>query len=219
MSYVSHADLGGQPDSGAIQPEPLYQPFHASWESRALALTLAMGATGAWNLDMARSARETLDGYRSLTYYEIWVAGLEKLLTQRGLLSADELARGRMLDAPLPVARILGAGDVPMVLARGAPTVRVTDRAARFRIGDQVRARFARAPHHTRLPGYVLGKLGRIERLHGAHVFADTHSQGLGEQPEWLYTVVFDATELWGAGAEVGLQVSVDAWEPYLDEP
>jgi nitrile hydratase beta subunit len=218
MSYVSHADLGGQPDAGAIQPEPHYQPFHAAWESRALALTLAMGATGAWNLDMARSARETLDSYRSLTYFEIWLAGLEKLLTQRGLLSADELARGRMLDAPLPVARILSAGDVPTVLARGAPTVRVTDRAARFRVGDQVRARAARVQHHTRLPGYVVGKLGRIERLHGAHVFADTHAQGLGEQPEWLYTVVFDATELWGAGAEEGLQVSVDAWEPYLED-
>jgi len=219
MSYVSHADLGGQPHAGAIKPEPHYQPFHAAWESRAHALTLAMGATGRWNLDMTRSARETLDGYRSLSYYEIWLAGLERLLTQRGLLSADELASGRMLHAPLPVARILGAGDVATVLARGAPTARVTDRAARFRVGDQVRARTARARHHTRLPGYAHGKLGRIERLHGAHVFADTHSQGLGEQPEWLYTVVFDATELWGAGAAEGLQVSVDAWEPYLVEP
>jgi nitrile hydratase beta subunit len=219
MSYLSHADLGGQPDAGAIEPEPLYQPFHAAWESRAHAVTLAMGATGAWNLDMVRSARETLDHYRSLTYYEIWIAGLEKLLAERGLLSADELAGGRMLHVPLPVARVLRAGDVPTVLARGAPTVRATDRAARFRIGDRVRTHAAGARHHTRLPAYVRGKLGHIERLHGAHVFADMHAQGLGEQPEWLYTVVFDATELWGAGAEAGLQVSVDAWEPYLERP
>ena len=53
--------------------------------------------------------------------------------------------------------------------------------------------------------------------MHGAHVFADTHAQGLGEQAQWLYTVVFDGQELWGAEASAGLRVSVDAWEPYLE--
>ena len=71
-------------------------------------------------------------------------------------------------------------------------------------------------PHHTRLPGYARGKRGTIERWHGSHVFADAHAQGLGEQPQHLYTVVFDGAELWGAGAVPGLRVSVDAWEPYL---
>ena len=70
--------------------------------------------------------------------------------------------------------------------------------------------------HHTRLPGYVRGKVGTIERLHGSHVFADTHAQGLGEQPQPLYTVVFDGAELWGGSATPGLRVSVDAWESYL---
>ena len=46
-----------------------------------------------------------------------------------------------------------------------------------------------------------MASLGTIERVHGAHVFADTHAQGLGEQPQWLYTVVFDGQELWGADA------------------
>ena len=71
-------------------------------------------------------------------------------------------------------------------------------------------------PHHTRLPGYVRGKQGVIERAHGAHVFADAHATGRGELPQWLYTVVFDGTELWGAGS-TGLRISVDAWEPYLE--
>jgi len=48
-------------------------------------------------------------------------------------------------------------------------------------------------------------------------VFADTNAQGLGEQPQWLYTVVFDSSELWGDGAAAGLSVSIDAWEPYLE--
>ena len=80
-----------------------------------------------------------------------------------------------------------------------------------------MRTRTGAVEHHTRLPGYVQGKVGTIEHLHGMHVFADAHAQGLGEQPQWLYTVVFDGATLWGAGAEPGLSVSVDAWESYLE--
>jgi hypothetical protein len=63
MSYLSHADLGGSEGCGPVIPEPEDERFHAAWEPRALALTLAMGATGAWNIDMSRSARETLPDY------------------------------------------------------------------------------------------------------------------------------------------------------------
>ena len=69
--------------------------------------------------------------------------------------------------------------------------------------------------HHTRLPGYVAGRTGTVERVHGAHVFPDTNAHGLGEQPQWLYTVVFDAADLWDDAAP-GQRVSVDAWESYL---
>ncbi|MDM0023690.1 nitrile hydratase subunit beta [Variovorax sp. J31P216] len=86
-----------------------------------------------------------------------------------------------------------------------------------FAPGQRVRARAGAVDHHSRLPGYVQGKVGRIEHLHGMHVFADAHAQGLGEQPQWLYTVVFDGAALWGAEAAPGLSVSVDAWESYLE--
>ena len=46
MSYTTHADLGGQPGHGPVRPEPEGELFHAAWELRVLALTLAMGATG-----------------------------------------------------------------------------------------------------------------------------------------------------------------------------
>ena len=52
----------------------------------------------------------------------------------------------------------------------------------------------------------------------GVHVFADSHAHGLGEDSHWLYTVVFEAAELWGAQAVPGHRVSFDAWEPYLEE-
>ena len=218
MTYVSHADLGGQHGHGHVVPEAEGELFHAAWEPRALALTLAMGATGSWNIDMSRSARETLANYRDLSYYEIWIHGLQKLLEERGLVDADEIAQNTMIQAPRSVPRVLRADNVAAALAAGSPAMRPVDAAARFTVGQRVRTRSDLVSHHTRLPGYVRGKQGFIERLHGAHVFADANAQGLGESPQWLYTVVFDERELWGGQASLRQQqVSVDAWESYLE--
>lgn len=217
MTYHSHADLGGEGGHGRVIHASEEELFHAPWERQALALTLAMGATGAWNLDMARSARETLPDYRSLSYYEIWARALERLLLERGLLERDELAAGRMLHPARPGLQVLRAADVPAVLAQGSPTRRAATLPARFSVGERVRLRAPAVDHHTRLPGYARGKIGRIEQLRGAHVFADTHAQGLGEQPSWLYTVVLSGRELWGDEAACGHSVSIDAWEPYLE--
>jgi nitrile hydratase subunit beta len=217
MVYTTYADLGGRPGYGAVTPEPEGVLFHARWEPRAFALTVAMGATGAWNLDMGRAARETLPNYGQLSYYQIWIAGLQKLLEQRGLLKPDEIVAGRSLYPAGPLPRVLLAADVAAVLAQGAPTERPATTSARFGVGQPVRAQAGQVVHHTRLPGYAQGKRGVIERVHGMHVFADARAQGLGEQPQWLYTVVFEGAELWGEAAPAELKVSVDAWEPYLD--
>jgi nitrile hydratase len=215
--WPTQADLGGRPGFGRVQPEPEGEPFHANWETRVLALTLAMGATGAWNIDMSRAARETLPDYPRLSYYEIWLAGLQRLMLDRGLVDGDELAGGRPHVPALPLPRRLGADEVATALARGSPTERPATRAARFAAGEAVLTRAGRVPHHTRLPGYASGRRGVVERVHGMHVYADAHAQGLGEQPQWLYTVVFDGAELWGEGSTPGLRVSIDAWEPYLE--
>jgi len=219
--YVTHADLGGQRGHGRVRPEPEGELFHASWEPRVLALTLAAGATGAWNLDMGRSARETLPEYARLSYYEIWFAGLSKLLARHGLVSAREAAGGHALGPPRPVARKLMASGVAAAVARGSPTARSIPQPARFAVGDRVRLHCGQVPHHTRLPGYMRGKAGTVERVHGAHVFADAHALGRGEDPRWLYTVAVRGTELWPAREDAGeaehLTVSIDAWEPYLE--
>ena len=216
MNYTTHADLGGRPGFGPVQPEPVGELWHEAFEPKALALTLAMGATGSWNIDASRRARETLPDYEALGYYAIWLGGLERLLSERGLATAEELHAGTAQRAALPVARVLQASEVAPALARGSPTARPSDRAACFRVGQCVRTRNERVEHHTRLPGYAHGRLGTIERVHGAHVFADTNAHGQGEQPQWLYTVVFDGRELWGVDAAAGATVSIDAWEPYL---
>ena len=172
-----------------------------------MALTLAMNATGLWNLDMNRAARETLVNYRTLSYYEIWLAALEKLLADSGVLQ----------ETATPPPRVLRAELVAATLARGSPFERAPPRPARFAIGDRVRMRAAQPAHHTRLPGYARGKIGAVTRVHGVHVFADTNASGLGECPQWLYTIAFDERELWGDDSAQRSTVSVDAWEPYLE--
>jgi nitrile hydratase beta subunit len=217
MSYRSHADLGGEAVQDRVVPEKEGELFHAPWERQALALTLAMGATDMWNIDMSRSARETLPEYRSLSYYQIWIKGLEKLLIERGLVGTDELAQGRMLRGAARVRRVLRVAEVGAVLSKGSPTQRPETAPARFAVGDTVRTRAAEFDHHTRLPRYARGKIGRVAEVRGMHVFADAHAQGKGEQPQWLYCVVFSGQELWGDSAASGLSVSIDAWESYLE--
>ena len=217
MTYQTHADLGGQPGFGAVQPEAEGALWHAAFEPRVLALTLAMGAIGAWNIDQSRAARESQPDYSRLSYYRLWLAALQQLMAERGQVLADELVAGQQLHPSVPVQRVLAAADVPAALARGSATARPASSAARFQPGDQVRTQAQKADHHTRLPAYARGKRGVVERVHGCHVFADANAQGLGEQPQWLYSVVFDGAELWGAGAQPGLRVAIDAWEPYLE--
>jgi nitrile hydratase len=208
MSYHSHADLGGQDVRDPIVQEPEGEYFHAPWEPRVMAMVVAMGPTGISNIDMNRSVRETLPDYRKLTYYEIWFAALEKLTAQRGISS----------DPPPPPQQVLHADDVLPRIMRGFPVSRPATQAARFAAGDRVRTAAAAPDHHTRLPAYARGKTGVIEHVHGAHVFPDTNARDLGESPQWLYTVAFEAGELWGnAAREPKSVVSVDAFEPYLE--
>ncbi|AXS41895.1 nitrile hydratase subunit beta [Breoghania sp. L-A4] len=212
-------DMGGQMGFGPVAPEADEPLFHAAWERRVLALTLAMGATGQWNIDASRHARESIPpaDYLSKSYYEIWLAGMEKLLAERDLVSPEELDAGKALTPPRELSRILKAEDVAATLAKGGPADRPVDREALFGPGDAVRTRIMHPVGHTRLPRYARGAPGVIERVHGAHVFPDTNAHGLGENPQWLYSVAFKGTDIWGPDSDPGLSLRLDLWEPYLE--
>jgi len=201
-------DMGGMHGFGPVTPEPDEPVFHAEWEGRVLAMDQAMRATGEWGVDAARFAREREPPakYMAESYYERWLGGLERLLLERGLVSEEELTAGRSLTPGRALRGNVAAGS------RREPS-----RPARFAVGDRVRARNIHPSGHTRLPRYVRGHVGTVTRLHGCHVFPDASAHGLGDDPQWLYVVGFDATELWGADAQSGSTVSVDAFEPYLE--
>ena len=213
-------DLGGMQGFGPVAPEPGEPPFHAEWERRALAVTLAAGALGHWSIDESRHARESLNPaeYLASSYFEIWLKGLATLLARHGLAAEDEVAAGRPLHPASPTRRPpLAPEAVGPALARGTPYDREPATPARFTEGERVRTINAHPAGHTRLPRYARGRVGEVERVQGVFVFPDAVAHGLGEAPCWLYTVRFHGRELWGAQADPALTVSIDAFEPYLE--
>jgi nitrile hydratase subunit beta len=211
-------DLGGLQGFGAVIPEPDEAIFHAPWEAKAMALVVAMGATGTWNIDRSRFVRESLPPniYYGSSYYEIWMGGLEGLLEENGLATSEELAAGRSNGPVKKLNRTLKAFEVEATLLRGSPTNRdVAQQQPKFVAGNRVITINEHPRHHTRLPRYVRGKSGRVLSYHGFHVFPDSNAQGLGEAPQALYTVEFDANTLWGEHTTAA-SVCVDCFESYL---
>ncbi len=211
-------DMGGMQCHGDINPEADEPLFHHDWEKYVLAMSLAMGATGTWNLDQSRAERESLPAsyYLSAGYYRIWLAALEALLVRHGLVTDAELQTGTSQSPPNPVKRVLQATDVAPALAAGSPVDRPALSDAQFSIGTMVTVRNLHCPTHTRLPAYIRQRTGQVVRVHGVHIFPDSHATGQGEDPRWLYNVRFDSQELWGKDAAPGY-VHVDCWEPYLE--
>lgn len=211
-------DMGGMDGFGPVRPEKNEPVFHEEWEGRVLAINRAMGYTGTWNGDTSRFAKERLepDVYLGSSYYRRWALGLEWLLMDNGLVGADEFAAGHALHPGKPLKRKLTLDKLKTLLARGS-YARPAGAPAQFKLSERVRMRNMHPKGHTRLPRYVRGHVGVIERIHGCHVFPDSHAARREEDPQWLYTVRFDGRELWGESADPTLKVSVEAWEPYLE--
>jgi nitrile hydratase len=215
-------DLGGKSGFGKVVIEPNEPAFHARWEARLFPIIRAAMAAGArTSVDQFRHAIERIDPIAYLThgYYGRWLGGIENLLVEGGVLTREEID-----------ARVVARGGSPndLVASRPSPNpdrasgpsepsaYRGRARKPRFKDGASVITRTHAVPGHTRLPAYVRGRRGRIESEHGCWVYPDSVAHGRGEDPQPLYTVVFDGAELWGEGAEAGTTVRIDLFEPYL---
>ncbi len=215
-------DMGGMQGFGPVDPEPeADEPvFHAEWERRAFAITLAAGMLGRWNIDKSRYARERQNpaDYLAHSYYENWLAGLETLLVESGLVTADELRTGKAGPSSDDAAglRLPDPETTERILLKGGPTSMQLDAPPKFDVGDRVRVHNRNPLGHTRAPRYARGRQGVVHLHHGAHVFPDRSALGIREG-QHLYSVRFSGRELWGAEAPARDTVHVDLWEPYLE--
>lgn len=212
-------DMGGMHGMGSVQPEWDEPVFHHRWEARVFAIVRAMGAFGRWNIDASRNQRELIPAAEQLrmSYYERWLAGLAELLVRHGFLTPGELATGKPEQGMSKLTPAMPVDKVSGFIARGSPASRAATRTPRFQPGQRVRARNLNPVGHTRLPRYVRGKSGIVDRVHGVFVFPDTNAHFRGENPQHLYSVRFGADELWGDDAARRDAVYVDLWESYLD--
>jgi nitrile hydratase len=153
-----------------------------------------------------------------MSYYEKWLAAFVEMLASSGLITREEIANGKPRQGSVksvPALKASEAGSVPFrIPAEMLKTAGVTPR---FRIGQTVRARNINPAGHTRLPRYVRGRTGVIDKDRGVQALPDTNVYGRGENPQHVYAVRFAARELWGEQASARDSVYIDLWEDYLE--
>jgi len=210
-------DMGGMHGMGPIDTDPDDPLFHAEWEWRAFAITLALGFRGRWDIEASRLARENrhpLD-YLGSSYFELWLKGVERLAVDTGMISAVEMATGEA--AGVAATPPPDPTQVVAILARGASAKLDDDVPAKFTVGARVLVRDITTTGHTRVPRYCRGRIGTIDRDHGVYIFPDTHANGLGRKPQHCYSVRFSGRDLWGDTAPANDTIYVDLWDDYLE--
>jgi nitrile hydratase len=210
--------MGGMDGFGAVTPEPDEPVFHAPWEGRVMAMYFALSALGEFSPDVSRYWVETLPPqvYLSASYYERWLTQFEGQLPAFDLVTEEELAAGHALGPGRPIkGKVLAVSDVGVPPPTGP--LREAPRPPSFKVGDRVRAKNIHPRGHTRLPRYVRGRVGVVERMLDCQIFPDSVVVSGDEDRQWVYTVTFTGGDLWGPDGEPGLRVSIDAYEPYLE--
>ncbi|HEV7755675.1 MAG TPA: nitrile hydratase subunit beta [Mycobacteriales bacterium] len=220
-------DLGGTDGLGPVQVEDREPVWHSDWEKAAFAMFPANFLKGHFNLDEFRHGIEQMHPaeYLLSPYYEHWIHTVEDHVVAAGVVDAEELeARTQHYlknpDEPLPDRR--DPEQVALfeqVMRAGGSARRDSGRDPEFAIGDRVRVADDSPLGHTRRARYVRGKTGVIDLAHGTFIYPDSAANGLGEDPQHVYTVRFDAAQLWGEeAAEPNATVTFDVWEPYIEK-
>lgn len=217
-------DMGGMDGFGAVPVDDDAQ-FHADWERVVFTMVKGVRPQGVYNIDQSRHGIERMSpaAYLDASYFERWLASLERNLTERGVLSESEIdeAYRRALDLEDPADIVPDRTDPELAAAIRAAFERPADfeRAGgepAFEAGEAVRVRNIHPEGHTRCPRYVRRTTGEVAAVHGTHVFPDASAHGT-ERAEPLYTVAFEAEAVWGPDAEdPDDTIHVDLWEPYL---
>jgi nitrile hydratase beta subunit len=206
-------DMGGMQDMGPIRPEKDEPVFRAPWEGRAFALFMAVDETNRYVLELIPPAE-----YLRMSYYDRWLTGTAEAVRKAGLVTSAEIESGKSAGGKVPGRETLTVAQVAALIKPKPPAGDPTTAVPRFQIGQRVQARTINPVGHTRLPRYVRGKLGSVERMCAVDALWDTDAQGrqLSHKPQQVYTVRFTTRELWGGQASAIDSVYVDLWEDYL---
>ncbi|HEY4411070.1 MAG TPA: nitrile hydratase subunit beta [Acidimicrobiia bacterium] len=213
-------DMGGTQGWGALHFDPEEPAFTAPWEGRAFAMCLlSMNRLSGRNLDAMRHALERLRPLQYLEngYYGRWLLMSETLLTDSGVIAEGAVdARARKLRGEAVTEPPDPALSKPDYTPTGPGSLRAVDTPPRFKVGQQVRARNLHPKGHTRLPRYVRGQIGTVERIQPSALLPDTNAHFIAENPQHVYQVSFDSQTLWGEDVEPFV-LHIDLFDDYLE--
>ena len=210
-------DLGGKQGFGPIDVNEPETPYHHDWEARMWGMSRCTDAPG-WTIDWWRHVRELIDpvDYLSRPYFDSWAQTQIAAFIDSGVFTLDEIVSGNSSTLASKQPDSINR-DQAIQADRAANQFNVEiAQPAVFRIGDRVITQSNGNKFHTRLPSYARGKAGVVIEHHGAHIFPDDSAQGR-EVGRHLYTVRFDASELWSEAGERKDRVFLDLWEDYLE--
>jgi nitrile hydratase beta subunit len=213
-------DMGGMHGFGPIVYEADEPVFHHAWEGRICAIHVRLPFS-----KHTRLAIESMDPalYLKSSYYEKWLYIRTQDLIETHVFTRQELDERIAYYRDHPHATLPGRED-PERVQRTVAAIYAPESHRReiltqpaFRIDTPVKVRNVHPAGHTRLPRYARGKNAVVVRYYGVQEFNDTMPSGAKPEPQPLYSVRFEAQELWGESAEPNSAVYLDMWESYLE--
>lgn len=211
-------DLGGRHGFGKIDVNEPEVVFHEPYEGRVRAMVNAMTRASDWNLDWFRHCRELIapEDYLSRPYFDQWAQTYCAMMINSGWANVEECATGKAInpvsDLPPPITAEQARG---FILKEVRFDAEVSEQPI-FKVSDKVRTVSNVTNGHTRLPLYARNRIGYVVAHHGAHIFPDDMAVNKKRHVH-LYTIEFNASELWPEVTESIDTVSLDLWEEYLE--
>jgi nitrile hydratase len=156
--------------------------------------------------------------YLATPYYARFLLAREHALVTAGLVTREELQNpdGPVSMPSLPDFRPMTPEQFVALASRDASDEMDIDVPPAFEVGDAVVVKNEHPVGHTRVPRYVRGRRGTIQRNHGVHRFQDDVAPGVTVGPQHLYTVAFTGPELWGARGHPRDRTHVELWESHV---
>lgn len=216
-------DMGGMHGFGTVPKDPA--AFHADWEKTAYVMNKLLRLQGEYNIDEYRHSVERMDpaAYLGATYFERWFTGVEQLLLEKNILDPEEieqrLAALEHDEWPPDPAGHSGPEDLRERAAesfRSGPGDLAEATNAAYDPDQTVMVRNDHPEGHTRSPRYARGAVGTVTEVLGVFALPDATAHGQ-DHAEPVYTVEFDAEELWGTDTDADI-IALDMWESYLRE-
>lgn len=216
-------DMGGMHGLGKVEVERDEPVFHSEWEKSVFVMMMSTLSRGLYNLDEFRHSIERMRpvNYLASRYYEHWLHSIEDNLISKGIITKEELEeRIKQVDSGQSTTKKKDDPELTesllSLVRNGGSTSREVPQPPKFKAGDPVVARNINPIGHTRLPRYVRGKKGVVEKVHNAFVLPDSNAHLNGESPEYVYSIRFEGSDVWGDTCESNETLHVDLWESYL---